>query len=129
MIIKNQDIITYYEQLENAFKNENNKYMPAKISFIINKNFTLLRTLTDEIYHTRNKIICQYGTQYQDYFEIPEQLQGVAQQELDDLLEIKQDLKFLKLKFSDIENLEFTFNQMEAIMFMIEEENEEDQVE
>ena len=43
---------------------------------------------------------------------------------MDDLIEMEQEVNILMLKFSDIENLEFTMNQMEAIMFMIEEEVE-----
>lgn len=126
MILKNKDIIEYYEELSASFK-DNTKYLPAKISFIIQKNIKMLKELSEEIYSARNNIIQNYGIQDEedkDSFIIPKEFQEITQKELDDLIEMEQEVSILKLKFSDIENLEFTMNQMEALMFMIEEEVE-----
>lgn len=126
MILKNKEIIEYFELLKKSFDN-NSKYLPAKISFIIQKNIKLLKELSEEIYSARNNIIQNYGMpddKEQDYFIISEDKKEIAQKELDDLVEMEQEVNILKLKFSDIENLEFTMNQMEALMFMIEEEVE-----
>lgn len=126
MILKNKDIIEYYEELSASFK-DNTKYLPAKISFIIQKNIKMLKELSEEIYSARNNIIQNYGIQDEedkDSFIIPKEFQEITQKELDDLIEMEQEVNILMLKFSDIENLEFTMNQMEAIMFMIEEEVE-----
>ena len=49
MILKNKDIIKYYEELSASFK-DNTKYLPAKISFIIQKNIKMLKELSEEIY-------------------------------------------------------------------------------
>ena len=126
MILKNKDIIEYYEVLSTGFK-DNTKYLPAKISFIIQKNIKMLKELSEEIYSARNNIIQNYGIQDEedkDSFIIPKEFQEITQKELDDLIEMEQEVNILKLKFSDIENLEFTMNQMEALIFMIEEEVE-----
>lgn len=126
MILKNKDIIEYYEELSTGFK-DNTKYLPAKISFIIQKNIKMLKELSEEIYSARNNIIQNYGIQDEedkDSFIIPKEFQEITQKELDDLIEMEQEVNILKLKFSDIENLEFTMNQMEALIFMIEEEVE-----
>lgn len=126
MILKNKDIIEYYEELSASFK-DNTKYLPAKISFIIQKNIKMLKELSEEIYSARNNIIQNYGIKDEedkDSFIIPKEFQEITQKELDDLIEMEQEVNILMLKFSDIENLEFTMNQMEAIMFMIEEEVE-----
>jgi hypothetical protein len=40
-------------------------------------------------------------------------------------MNISTEVHFTTILFKDIENLEFTSNQMEALMFMIEEEKEE----
>ena len=75
----------------------------------------------------RNSIIQHYGSpdsENDDTYIISKENREVAQKELDDLIEMEQEIPILKLKFSDIENLEFTMNQMEALMFMIEEEVE-----
>lgn len=126
MILKNKDIISSYELLCESFNN-NIKYFPAKILFIIHKNIKTLKELAEEIYSSRNSIIQHYGTpdeEDKESFIIPKEVQEITQKELDDLIELEQEVPILKLKFSDIENLEFTMNQMEAIMFMIEEEVE-----
>ena len=130
-IILNKNILKYYEQLKQVFENDI-KYLPARVAFIIIKNKLLLNQLSEEIYDMKNQIIKKYGTlkdENEEIYNIPSELLQSAQKELDDLLEVEQNIHILKLKFSDIENLEFTFNQMEAIMFMIEEDNNEDQVE
>lgn len=126
MLIKNVKIIQYFELLKENFNN-NSKYLPAKIAFIIQKNIKVLKELSQEIYILRDNIIKHYGAQDVNDLEsfiIPNEHRGVAQKELDDLIEMEQEVPILKLKFSDIENLEFTMNQMEAIMFMIEEDDQ-----
>ena len=126
MQIKNIDIIKFYENLKKVFNNDE-KYFPAKITFIILKNIKTFNVLAEEIYIARNNIIQHYGVQDKednDSFIIPDEYKEIAQKELDDLIELEQEVPILKIKFSDIENLEFTMNQMEAIMFMIEEEVE-----
>lgn len=124
MKIKNSMIIQFYENLKNSF-NDNSKYHPAKIAFIIQKNITFLKKLVQEIYIAKDNIVKHYGVENKDgTFFIPENVCKQAQQELDDLLEVEQKITILKLKFKDIEDLEFTSNQMEALMFMIDEEDQ-----
>lgn len=124
MLIKNNNIIQYYENLKSSFS-DNSKYHPAKVAFIVQKNITLLKEFIQDIYITRDKIVQHYGTPNRDgTFFIPEEVREQAQKELDDLLEIEQEVNILKLKFKDIEDLEFTSNQMEALMFMIDEEDQ-----
>lgn len=122
----NKKIIEKYEQLKENF-NDNSKYFPAKITFIIQKNISILKKLSEEIYFIRDNIIQHYGNpdfENNETYIISEEYRDIAQKELDDLIEMEQEVHILKLKISDIENLEFTMNQMEAIMFMIEEEVE-----
>lgn len=126
MIISNEKIINFYELLNNSFQ-DNKKYFPAKILFTIRKNIQTLQQLTDDIYIIRNNIIQHYGfleDSQNEIYKVPEDVRNIAQKELDDLLEIEQEVNILKLKFKDIEDLEFTSNQMEALMFMIDEEDQ-----
>ena len=131
MRLKNKQIINIYENLKNSF-NDNTKYFPAKINFLIQKNGLILREVVEMIYDCRDRIIKEYGvadSQDSEKYIIKEQYRDSAQKELDELLDLEQDISLFKIPFTNIENLEFTSNQMEAIMFMIEEENQEDQVE
>lgn len=129
MKIKNKKILTITENLKKAF-NDNVKYFPAKINFIIHKNLTLLESLTEEIYQTRDSIVDYYGIPdetEQNKFFIPEDKRKKAQNELDELLELEQEVPLMIFKFNQIEDLDFTSNQMEAMMFMIEEDSDEDE--
>lgn len=126
MKLNNKDIFNYYQKLESAF-NVDNKYFPAKINFYIQKNKNILYNLSILIEQTKNSIAQQYGLYQEEsnsYF-IPSEQRSIAQQELSDLMNVEQEVNILQLTFNDIEQLEFTPNQMEAILFMIKEEQGE----
>lgn len=121
----NKDIFNLYQKIENAFSIDD-RYLPAKINFYIQKNKNILYTLSLLIEDTKNNIADHYG-QYQpetDSYFIEQDKREIAQQELNDLMNIEQDVNILKIKFKDIENLEFTSAQMDAILFMIQDEEQ-----
>lgn len=122
MKLKNSNIIQHYEKLNQAF-NDNTKYFPAKLVFAIRKNINILKTASDEINSTRDNIIIHYGTPSEDgtYFIPPEQ-RATAQKELDELLDMEQEISLFKLNLLAIEDIEFTSNQMEALIFMINDD-------
>ena len=123
MKLSNNKIFNYYQKLESAF-NVDNKYFPAKINFYIQKNKNILYNLSLLIEQTKNDIAQQYGIYQEetDSYFIPLEQRNIAQQELNDLLNIEQEVGIIQLNFLDIEKLEFTPNQMEAILFMIKED-------
>lgn len=127
MKLNNRDIFNYYQKLESAF-NVDNKYFPAKINFYIQKNKNILYNLSLLIEQTKNSIAQQYGLYQEesDSYFIPFEQRSIAQQELSDLMNIEQEVNILQLTFNDIEQLEFTPNQMEAILFMIKEDEGEE---
>lgn len=127
MKLNNKDIFNYYQKLESAF-NVDNKYFPAKINFYIQKNKNILYNLSILIEQTKNSIAQQYGLYQEesDSYFIPSEQRSIAQQELNDLMNVEQEVNILQLTFNDIEQLEFTPNQMEAILFMIKEEQGEE---
>ena len=126
MKLSNNKIFNYYQKLESAF-NVDNKYFPAKINFYIQKNKNILYNLSLLIEQTKNDIAQQYGIYQEetDSYFIPLEQRNIAQQELNDLMNIEQEVGIIQLNFNDIEQLEFTPNQMEAILFMIKDEGEE----
>lgn len=126
MILTNQQIYDFTEQIKQAF-NDNSKYFPSKINFPIQKNKKLLMEAVGTIDKVKQSIAKQYGVQDLEdanLYHIKAEYIDQAQKELDDLMALEQDLNCTLISFKDIENLEFTSNQMEAIMFMIDEEAE-----
>lgn len=75
-----------------------------------------------EIEQARINIIQNFGKHAEEnkYF-IPDENITLAQKELNDLLNITQEIEVYTISLDDIENLQFTLPQMEALMFMIEE--------
>lgn len=121
----NKEIFEISEKINSIF-NDNNRYFPAKINFAIQKNKRLFNNCVEDINKVRIDIAQKYGflkEEEESYF-IPIENRDEANKELQSLMSITQSINIMMLKFSDIENLEFTMNQMEAIMFMIEEEVE-----
>ena len=109
-----------------TFFEDNKKYFPAKIAFIIQKNKKNLTVLLEEIENSRNEIFKEYGNILENgQVQIPKEKIEIVNKELEDLLNIKQNIEIITLPFEDIEKLEFTMEQMEALLFMIEEPREE----
>ena len=120
-ILTNNEIYFINEQLNKVFE-QSQQYLPAKVNFYIQKNKKKIADLAQEIEQTRAQIIKNFGEQKEDqkYYISQEKIQD-AQQELKDLLNIKQEIEVYTIFLNDIENLHFTLPQMEALMFMIEE--------
>jgi hypothetical protein len=57
------------------------------------------------------------GTQ----FIVPPENMVAAQKELNDLFNLEQDLNIHVFKLDDFDGIELTYQQLSAIMFMIEE--------
>lgn len=120
-ILTNNDIYSINEQLNKVFE-DSQQYLPAKVNFYIQKNKKKIAELAQEIEIARAEIIKNFGEQKEDQkYYIPQDKIQEAQQELFDLLNIQQEIEVFTISLDDIENLHFTFPQMEALMFMIEE--------
>lgn len=121
----NQKIYNIYQELSESFLNEN-RYLPAKVNYSIQKNLKNFGELSEEMDLIRLKIIKQYG-QILENGECkicPENI-DIVNKELQDLSNIDQDVNILYITLKDIDNIDFTPAQMRALLFMIKE-NEED---
>lgn len=126
MILTNQQIYEYAQNMSNAFSNKTQSF-PAKLNFIIMKNLNQLITLAQEIEQTRLSVAQKYGTldEKNQSYTIPQENMAQVQQELFDLFEISQDIKIMMIPESALTNeLSLSMEQMQAILFMIEEEQE-----
>lgn len=121
MVLTNQKIYEYANSL-GVFNGFNPK-LPVKISFFMQKNIKLITEAANEINEARLSIARTYGiySEENDSYIIPPDVIPTAQAELNDLFNIEQDLNIHIFKLDEFENIELTYQQLSAIMFMIEE--------
>lgn len=121
MILKNQKI---YEHASNLliFNNCNLK-MPVRINFYLQKNIQLIREAAEDIERARFGIGAQFGSPNEEGtgYNIPAENMAEANRELNDLFNLEQDLNIHTFKLDDFNGIELDYQQMSAIMFMIEE--------
>lgn len=122
-IFTNKEIYNFYFLINENIINENIT-LPIKVNFAIQKNFTLLLKLSEEIEQVKQKICAQNGNYVpeENSFKIDKDKIESTQQQLDDLMEIKQEIKIHTIKLEDLENIQLTSKQMQALLFMIEDE-------
>lgn len=122
MKLTNEQIYNYsnfYTQEFADFKS----YIPAKVNFAIQKNMQVLAAAAQGIEETRMEVAKHYGVMNEDgqSYQIPEDARPQAQQELNDLFSIEQELEIKTFSIDALGDVEFTPAQMQAIMFMIED--------
>lgn len=122
MLIKNNIIYGIGKKLQ-VFTNCNIK-MPVKINFYLQKNIRLIESAIEEIDAARLSIGLQFGVPNIDGsgYDIPQENIAEANRELNDLFNLEQDLNIHIFKLSDFDGIELTYQQMSAIMFMVEED-------
>ena len=121
MKLTNQQIYNYATQLANF-----NIYnpLPVRINFFLNRNIQEINNLGKEIEATRLQIAQTFGelnaegTQYC----VPSDKIPLAQNELNDLFNIEQEVNLHLFALDDFEGIDLTYEQMKAIMFMIKED-------
>ena len=121
MRLNNQSIYEYAKELQ-VFKNCNIK-IPVKINFFLQKNIRLIQTTATEIEQAKMSIAAAYGiiNEERTGYNIPVENTDIVNEELNDLFTIEQELNIHVFKLDDFDGLELTYQQMSAIMFMIEE--------
>ena len=120
-VLTNEEIYLINQKLNSSFE-QSNQYLPARINFYIQKNKKIIADLASVIEEARNAIILEFGSPDEEgrvtisQDKIPE-----ANKEIYDLFSIKQEVNIDLISLESIENYSFTMDQMEALMFMIEE--------
>ena len=122
MLLNNNRIYEYGQKL--SVFNSCNIKMPVRINFYLQKNIQLIQQAAEEIEKMRLNLGAQYGTINMDQtgYDIPSENLAEVNRELNDLFNLEQDLNIHKFKLSDFDGIELTYQQMSAIMFMIDEE-------
>lgn len=118
----NAEIYGLSQALNLTFNNEE-RYLPARINYFISKNKNNLALIVESIEKVRKDIIIQYGN-ISENNEISFSDSNIkkANEELEDLLNVSQEIDVALVKLSDLNGLDFTPKQMQALLFMIEED-------
>lgn len=121
----NRDIYDYAQFLINAFQKSEIK-LPIKINFYLQKNKKTLCSLAQEIEEQRKTIIREYGVMNseKETIEVPLEKITEASQKMNELFSLTQDVNIYKVKLDDFNSIELTQQEMEALLFMIEDEIE-----
>lgn len=121
----NRDIYDYAQFLINAFQKSEIK-LPIKINFYLQKNKKTLCSLAQEIEEQRKVIIREYGVinKEKETIEVPLEKISDASQKMNELFNLTQDVNIYKVKLDDFDNIKLTQQEMEALLFMIEDEIE-----
>lgn len=121
MKLSNYNIYNYANKLSQEFNETCNIKLPIKINFYLQKNIETLYKLAIEIDKMREQIIKTNGSLESDGWIInPEKIDYVSK-ELQDLADLEQEVYLYPLKLDNFEGIDLTYQQMSAIMFMIEE--------
>ena len=122
MKLTNYEIYNIAMAYKEVFQNFN-QYLPVKINFYLQKNINALAAAAQEIEQARLEVAKQYGVLAEDGsgYSIPEDCISQANQELNDLFSIEQELEIKTFSIEDFGSVEFTPAQMQVIMFMIDE--------
>lgn len=123
MKLTNQTIYEKATEIQVAFSNET-KYIPVRLNFAIQKNLATLTTLQEEIEQARLRIAATYGILDEENMRyiIEEDNKDKVNQELNDLFTMEQEVNIKTCTLAQMEDIDLTLEQMQAIMFMIEED-------
>lgn len=122
--VLNRDIITMYQGLSQLASNEGMR-LPARVSFAVVRNLKMLIPIIEDIDMARQSIAETYGTLDIDnptQYRIPENNRDTVNQELAAIMETEVDVPLVKIKMTEIEDLNISIAMAEALMFMVEEE-------
>ena len=102
--------------------------LPVKIKFYLQKNMNKVISLAREIEQSRTEILNKYGTLNEDgtSYHFEDDKIAEAQKELNDLFELEQEVKVNMLELDWFDSVELSNEQVNAIMFMINDEEEEE---
>ena len=117
----NNGMIYQYALTLNEALNNNDLQMPVAVIFSIEKNKQTLMAVAQDVEKYRMDIIKKYGEEVDGNYNVPQDKIEIANKELQDLFSIEQEVKIYKFNIEDLGDIKLTSNQMNAILFMIED--------
>lgn len=122
MKLTNKQIYQYYNNIIDNLLNID-IYIPAKANFYLQKNIETILAAGQEIEKLRIKIGKEYGELDKENSQYTISSDNIEQatQELNELFSIEQNIDIKTFSINLFGNIEFTPNQMQSLMFMLED--------
>lgn len=120
----NEEILTIAITLNKYFLEDDFKLiLPIKINFYLQKNIQTFTKAAKLIEQLRQHIGQKYGNfdELTNSYKVESNNIPLAEKEMQDLLEIEQNLDISIISLSDLEGIDLTTQQMQALLFMIED--------
>ena len=117
----NNGMIYQYALTLNEVLNDNDLQMPVAVIFSIEKNKQTLMAVAQDVEKYRMDIIKKYGEEVDGNYNVPQDKIEIANKELQDLFSIEQEVNIYKFNIEDLGDIKLTSNQMNSILFMIED--------
>ena len=117
----NNGMIYQYALTLNKALNDNDLQIPVAVIFSIEKNKQTLMAVAQDVEKYRMDIIKKYGKEVDGNYNVPQDKIEIANKELQDLFSIEQEVNIYKFNIEDLGDIKLTSNQMNAILFMIED--------
>lgn len=123
IILTNNEIYNYATFLQENFSNNETKF-PIKVNFYLQKNLNTLIELAQEIEKQRIEIIQEYGVENKETqkIEVPAEKTQEATEKMTELFDLTQEVQIYKVKLDAFGDISLTPGQMQALLFMIDEE-------
>lgn len=117
----NSEILNTYEGLR-RLREGASKQLPARPSFAIIRNLKTLQPIVEDIQTAYNDLLLKYAEPVEgDRFKVKEGCFETFNAEIANLYNLDTEVNIVKIKFNDIENLDFSLDEIEALYFMIED--------
>ena len=127
MKLTNLFILQYMEELHKEIVNSEVIRFPAKVNYVIQKNYKTLLEIYQDLMIERKKVCELYHTRIDEdgsyVFEDPIKRDS-ANKELTELMIMEQEVPILKFDIESLGDMLLTPKQMEVLMFMINDGEE-----
>ena len=104
-------------------------HLPVKVNFYLQKNIGRMVEMAKDIDKARMEIVRKYGEPLEEdpnQFKIDPEKVDDANKEIQDLFSLKQEVKINTILLEAFDDVDLTSQQVGAIMFMIQDDEEED---
>lgn len=125
-MMTNMEIYNIANALLEGFKDMDMK-LPIKANFYFQKNMSTIVEMAQEIDKSRIAVFEKYGTldSENNQYTFDPAVTDEVNKELQDLFDLEQEVKVNLIKLDWFDNIELTAQQVAAITYMIEDEDDE----